>query len=347
MNFCIDGDYGNAINGWLTPDNPGRRPRFILEADNSDPIEFDANVFRQDLMDLGWHSTGQVGFQIDESVLPGIESIADIRLTDYDTGITIYRRIPENAFKPYKLLLYDCSAMPQWRLLSQVGRAFGLTYNSIDRYPLETTLAIIWSHGARSAFANGAPNFLRYSHAIRSREYKIAALLRPPMEELAERLLFLRTLASNPALESIRALFGNYEPLIAFAAQLEIDDRKSLISSFRAVDERARGLMRSPMTRTFGAEVTDAVEPKQVSAALDNLASFDLVGTRSRFEEFQSLFDALFGERLMHGAALSRMPGVADLAAKLSDIGPVLDLIEEDIMLYSYVEGAMSGEEAA
>ncbi|OYU46883.1 MAG: hypothetical protein CFE31_19355 [Rhizobiales bacterium PAR1] len=347
MNFCIDGDFGTRINGWLTPDNPSIRPRFIVEAEGFDPIEFDANVLRSDLFDLGWHSTGQVGFEIDDNLIPDIDNVSDIRVTDAHTGITIYRRFPPGAFRQLKLVLYDCSAMPQWRMLRQIAGSFGLVYNSIDRLPLETTLALLWSNGSRSSFVNGSPNFLRYADAIRTREFMSVALLRPPVEELAERLLFLRMIASSPSLQNIRSLFSHFEPLITFASALDITNRKSLISSFRSIDSRARVLMRSPMTHTFGAEVTDSVEPKQVSFALDNLSTFNLVGTRSRFGEFCAIFDGLIGDRLLHGASLSQLPGVEDLTSKLTDIGPVIDLLEEDLNLYAYVEEAVQHREVA
>ena len=336
MNFCIDADQREAIRGWLTPDNPSVKPRFIVEIPGRPPIEFDANVMRQDILDLGWHSTGQVGFSLDCELIADLGEIEDVRLIDYHTGMTIYRRAPLEEYISGRLLFYDCSLMPQWRLLGTVARKFAVHYSTVDRYPLETALAIFWNQMATSSFVSGAPNFLRYCHAFQAREFRTVALLREPIEELAERLMFLRALARSPSLSSIRTHFDVYEPLIAFADSIDPKDRKSLLGGFRSVDNRARALMRSPMTRTFGAEVTDSPEYRQVTAALDNLATVDLVGVRTNFREFSGMFDGLLGKPMLSGAAFAQVPGTEDLAALLKTIGPAIDLLEEDIALYAY-----------
>lgn len=341
MNFYIDLDVREAISGWLTPDNPSVRSRFIIEIPDRPNVEFDANIFRPDILELGWHSTGHVGFTIDRNIIDDIDSIDDIRLIDYHTGITIYRRIPDDTYIHGRLVLFDCSLMPQWRLFSEIGKNFGLYYSAIDRFSLETTMALFWNHRANSSFICGSPNFLRYQHAIRSREFRIVALLRHPMEELAERLLFLRALAKSPGLSSIRSMFAAHEPLIAFAQELDIENRRALISAFRTLEERYKALLRSPMTRTFGTEITDVIERRKVSVALENLATLDFVGVRSRYGEFSTVLDGLMGRKMLSGSELSQIPGTTALAEQLMRIGPAVDLIEEDLALFAYADEAM------
>ena len=341
MNFHIDIVSQEVLAGWVTPDNPSVCPRFVVEIPDRDPIEFEANVFRGDLLELGWHATGQVGFYVDQKLVPDIAALTDIALVDFYTGLTLYRRTTPVEHLEGKLMLFDCSLMPQWRLHSMIGQHFGVRYTSIDRQALETNLAILWNPHNKSVFASGMPNYHRYMAPLEERDFKCVVLLRPPLDELAERLLFLNALAKMPVSSTVRQMFGQLEGLIGKVAETDLSSKKSLVSLLRGLDGRDKDVMRSPVTRTFGAEVTDGLDRKKVAVALDNLAKMDLVGRRSDYEVFSAVLDGLLERKVLAGSSLSTIPGTAELAQHLRNIGPATDMVEEDLALYEFAEDSL------
>lgn len=342
MNFHIDVATLEMLSGWLTPDNPSICPRFIVKTPGKDPIEFDANVFRGDLLDLGWHATGQVGFRVDEQLLPEIAALPDLTLSEFYTGITLYRRSTPVEHIDSKLMFFDCSLMPQWRLHRMIGENFGVQYASIDRQPLETNLALLWNQHVNSVFASGMPNYLRYMAPLSERQYQCVALLRAPLEEMAERLLFMNALAKMPRESGIRQSFEPLEEIIALVAQTDLENKKAITSLLRGLEGRNREIMRSPMTRTFGAEIAEGIDRKKVAIALDHLARMRLVGRRSDYETFSAMFDGLMQRRVLSGTGLSTVPGTDELASLLRGIGPATDMIEEDLALYEFFEDSLA-----
>ena len=69
--------YGNRIEGWLSPDNPGAVPRIRILRPDSTFAELEANVFRPDVRDQGLHPTGHNGFAINDAVFPDLAGMID------------------------------------------------------------------------------------------------------------------------------------------------------------------------------------------------------------------------------------------------------------------------------
>jgi hypothetical protein len=80
MQFNVDSDQGASISGWVVPDNPSAVPKFMVAAEGSEPVAFDANAMRPDIKDLGMHRTGMVGFAIDGRIFPGLAEARNVRI---------------------------------------------------------------------------------------------------------------------------------------------------------------------------------------------------------------------------------------------------------------------------
>ena len=78
MRFNIDSDEGNVLRLWLTLDNPSDVPSLAVWAGGERVAELGANTFRPDVRDHGLHATGEAGFTLDESSLPGITGMQDL-----------------------------------------------------------------------------------------------------------------------------------------------------------------------------------------------------------------------------------------------------------------------------
>ncbi|PWB82708.1 MAG: hypothetical protein C3F11_10525 [Methylocystaceae bacterium] len=341
MFFNIDADDGNSIRGWLAPDNPSAAPKLIVITPGGGEFEVQAGLPRPDIRDLGIHNTGMVGFDVNATVVPNLGEIDDVEILEAESRLPIYRRFRIDRHVERKLFLFDCSVVPQRRIIAAANKHFTLNYTNSEKYSFETMLVIINNSFNKSIFISGRSNSNRYASYLADAGYVTAAMLRDPFEELAERLLLLRLLSKSDAAYLLPTFITGITPLVDFARDLPFDDQRALIAAFRRATDAQREAMTSPMTRTFGCNVDEFPERRHVSIALENLARMDLVGTRSRFRVFSRLLADLIGADLMGQDEPVTFDTVRTFAATLSRVGPVTDVLEHDLALYSYAEEAM------
>jgi hypothetical protein len=170
----------------------------------------------------------------------------------------------------------------------------------------------------------------------------MTALLRDPFEELAERLLTIAQMRKWSGAVGGHPLLRHHEKLLSLLDGMDLYDEKSILRSFRTLSSEQHSALRSPMTSALGCFPEEEPQRRSVSIALDNLAKFDLVGTRDRLEEFWKMTDSLIGVPSVAGLQLEALPGVRDLAGFLRRIGLVSDLLDEDIALYSFASEAIN-----
>lgn len=342
MFFSIDSDTGDAITGWLAPDNPSQIPKIEVRIKGRSEALVEANILRPDVRDLGLHGSGQVGFSITNESVPGLAAARDIEILEADTRTPLYRRFQPDQHIERKLFLFDCSAMPQRTLIESLTPHFSLNYTNSERYSLETMIVLLTNQFSKSIFFTGRSSFSRYANFLESGGYIRAAVLREPLEELAERLLFLKFL-SKPNTEHLLPTFATgLLPLVNFARSLDFDNPKALLQSFRQIDESQRQALISPMVRMLGCTLDEQPSYSAVSLALDHLASLDVVGTRERFSTFKAMLEQFIGGVTLRYEPPTTFPTVKELASTLSGNGIVLDLLEHDIALYGYVEVSLA-----
>jgi hypothetical protein len=343
MLFNIDADEGSRITGWVVPDNPSLTPNIIVVLANNEEIKLAATMVRNDVIELGFHhATGKVGFVIDETIVPDLAQIQEIELLEGEGRIPIYRRYQISRHLDKKLCYFDLSIMPQRRILQRLSSQFALTYNYAQRYPLETTMMIVNNFSANSVLITGRPNFIRVYGLLKNAGYIIAALLRDPYEELAERLIFINLLATSKASHLLPQFVSDIPDLVDFARDISFTDQRALTAKFRATTREQRDAMMSPMTRVFGCGIGEAPEHRHVSVALDNLGTIDAVGVRTRFAEFRSVLGNVLGADVLGQDELEMFDKVREARDALSKVGMVSDLLENDLNLYSYASEAVN-----
>lgn len=336
MHFFVDHDSGSSISGWVVPDNPGDVPTFVVRVPGRPDVTMPANVLRADLRDLGLHSTGLAGFNIDDQYVTGLAEVVDVTIIEARSGIPIYRRPDPTQHLERKLLFIDVAIFPQIRMIRRIMAHFALSYPVVDRLPIETISAVMANKAASSIFVTGQPNWSRHGSLAREKEYVTAALLRDPFEDLAERLLFIAHLAKRSNRNALNPSLEKYEEVLQPIAEMDFADRKSVLTGFRKMAPECRRLFRSPMTTVFGGGPESELQRRNVSVALDSLAQFDVVGVRPLYDEFVSMLDASFAVPMAEGSQLEILPGTLELAANLGELGLVADLLDEDIALYSF-----------
>ena len=342
MFFNIDSDSGDAISGWIAPDNPSVIPKISILIPGRPEIVIDANVARPDVRDLGLHGSGQVGFVVTDEIAPGLANVEEIEILEHDARIPLYKRFRPDLHLERKLFLFDCAAMPQRGMIQNLTAHFALNYTNAERYSLETMIVLLNNQFSKSLFFCGRSNFNRYASFLENGGYVRAALLRDPVQELAERLLFLSLMAKSDAANLVPTYATGLTPLVGFAKNLKFHDQKALLSAFRQIDDAQRQALVSPMVRMLGCTLDEPPTHHHVSLALDHLASLDVVGTRARFPSFKALLGQILGVDVLGNQPPATFPTVEALAGSLSHIGIVLDLLEHDIALYAYVEQALA-----
>lgn len=338
MFFNIDADDGAAIRGWLAPDNPSALPKILVRRPGEEDIEISATIQRPDVRDLGVHATGLVGFLVDDKLVQGLAGVEDIELLEADTGILIYRRFKKGQHIERKFFLFDGSIRPIEKLGGRSRNLFTLTYASTERYAFETMLVLINNSFNKSIFMSGRSSFPRYSHFLSNAKFTTAALLSDPFEELAQRLVILSLIQKSNSTHMLPLLFTGLTALTNFVRDLPLEDPKGILAKFRNVTDEEREALISPMTRMFGCIPGETPERRHVSGALENLASMELVGVRSRFRDFSALLAGILGHDLTGDYEPVVHPSISALADRLSRISLVADLLEADLALYSFAE---------
>ncbi|MDE2363466.1 MAG: hypothetical protein KGM42_12375 [Hyphomicrobiales bacterium] len=342
MFFNIDSDTGEAISGWVAPDNPSAVPKLALLIPGRPEAVIEADIERADIRDLGLHASGRVGFNITDAVAPGLAHLEDIEILDAETRTPLYRRFRADRHFERKLFLFDSAAMPQRSMIQSLTSRFALNYTNVERYSLETMIVLLNNHFSKSLFFCGRASFNRYASFLENGGYLRAALLREPVQELAERLLFLSLMAKSDAAHLIPTYATGLTPLVDFAKTLKFDDHKNVLTAFRQIDEAQRQALVSPMTRMLGCTLDEPPTHHHVSLALDHLSSLDVVGTRARFPAFKAMLEQFLGGDVFDAEPPAAFPTVEKLTESLSNIGIVHDLLEHDMALYFYVEQSLA-----
>lgn len=335
MHFNIDQDNGTLISGWLAPDNPSAIPAVRISVEGRPDITLSANVTRLDLKKLGQHTTGQVGFAINASVVPGLGALPEVEIRELTTDLLIHRRSKGLSRRLFLMTL------GLWRsphaLETQIRSHFSLYYLEVDRHPYDTLFAVLNNQKAPSIFAAGQPALTRYEDLLRRQDFTIAALLRPPFEALADRLLAARRGQRTddwPAavLERLRQA----DPFDA-----------STVASLLEEAARQTDAFSNPYVRTLACRKEEEPGRHHIAVALNNLAGFDLVGLHSRLDEFRGILSDMLGADTLAGCGLGSSDEVQRLAGHLAEMPVARTLLDLDLVLYDRVDHAVASAEAS
>ena len=340
MFFNIDADDGHAIRGWLVLDNPAAVPSITVVVPGRGEVTVESGLLRPDVRDLGVHVTGEVGFDINASQIPGIETLDDIALLESESRLLIFRRATSRHLAA-KLYLFDAGIFPQKAMLANATGNFTNAYLSTERYSLETMLVLINNQFPQSIFLHGRSNFNRYSSFLSNAGFLRAALLRDPFEDLAERLVYLKLLAKMNPPQPLPDNLGDLKPLVGFAAELPLDDPKSILQAFRRLAPEQRHALANPMTRMLGCNFDELPQRRHVGIALENLASMTVVGSKEQFPLFRDLLAGILGRNIFGDATPYRFEAIEDLSRMLSQIGIVVDMLDCDLDLHLFATNAI------
>jgi hypothetical protein len=339
MLFNIEVDSGAQVTGYIVPDGYSGIPTIRVCCQGRELHRFPANEFRHALVQAGRHETGQCGFTIDSSAVPGLADLADLEIYDGETDLLVYRR-PRADRIPKKLLRVETHLFPLWGLDLFIAPKFQYFAKGIENLGRESVTQLFLLNQADSVYLSGRLLYKNYAYFIEA-GFQTLVMLQNPYEELAERLLVLsKTKKVGAGHLGIREAVS-LEPVMAFAESLPTQDEKALRRALRQMPAEVAALLSNPLVRQLTAATPDEMPGGgAVAAALDILANSVLVGMRhapakflNGFAEFLQIDPAIL-------PTLPKFAPVTALAQQLKDSGEVDAILEKDHELYHYVEAA-------
>lgn len=334
--------YGKSIGGWLSPDNPGTVPRIRILRPDGTAAELETNVFRPDVRDQGLHPTGNNGFAINDAMFPDLPDMIDqIEIRDVNTGVLLYRPFDKTKHVPMKILRFESQAMPYAQIESVWDRNFALYYNAAERYPVETMFGILNNPAAKSLAISGRLNYLQYEHLFRERDYRIVTLLRHPLEEMAERLLFVRYALAPQSPDSFDAHLLGLRSLGAAVRRVNLDRMESIAECFSHLTAEQKRALSNPLVRSLACKQDEIARKRHVEIALAKLSAMDLVGVRSRYNQFKRMLRDLIGKDILATSAQPEISLARRVTDELMKNKTARSLVTLDMKLYELVEGAV------
>jgi hypothetical protein len=131
------------------------------------------------------------------------------------------------------------------------------------------------------------------------------------------------------------------ESLIPLVSALPLGNPKEVGAAFRGATPQQLQALSDPMTRMLACEPNERALQRHVSVALETLSFMDLVGTRDRFAVFGRTLQGLLSRDIFDVQKLAISESADVLANSLSQIKIVNEFLENDIVLYAWVEQAI------
>lgn len=343
MRFQIQKISDDAIAGWVILDNPSAVPRILVSMPDCDEIEIVANQMRPGLKNNGMHTTGAVGFNLNEKNCRGIKTAAELSIREAESGIVIYQRADPDRHLQKKLFLCQLQMMPQPRIQAALERQFAAVYHNTERYGGETLASVIGNENNVSVFMAGRPPMLRYQPVLRERGFVIVTLLQDPLDELAERIMLCHALKARSSAGSKLECPPGLEPLVSQLAAIDLRDEASYAETFRTLSTPQREALSNPYLRTLACDVDELPGRFHISSALDNLAAMDAVGLRSRYDDFTSMLREVLAADVLSEEQPFDVPGTQEVRERLQNLREVRDFLSLDIEFYAFASEAIEG----
>lgn len=334
MLFNLEYDLGSAIFAYLVPDSLAAPAILRARGEGRDLGTIEANETREALVAAGRHPSGRCGFRIDETLIPGLSRMSDLELREAETDVLVYRRYPAEAGIPHRLFRLETHLLPLWRLDDVLEAEFHMWYKGIDRYGRETSTQIFCLDRYASLYASGRLLYKSYEYYL-SKGFKTIAILRDPYDELAERILILKHI--GPHAEKLLGMRDalTFEPVIACLEELESFAEADLKRFFRHLPGVAISALANPLARQLTSHTPDEMPSNaSLAAALDALASFEILGLRTEAGTFLHALSDLCGLDVETMPGVDEFPLVRELGRRLRSISSIESFLEKDLELY-------------
>jgi hypothetical protein len=342
VRFDIEEDTGARISGWVAPDHPSAVPALVVDLGGRQRVRVEATELRPDLKARGLHATGLCGFVIDRAACNDLRSGLPLTIFEERSNVLVYRRRPADCI-PVRLLHLETQSVPVYPVHRELSPFFQMSYSSAETIGEDTLAGILGIGFTDSTLVSGALGYRRYEPHLRGSDMRRAILLCDPYRELAARILRYRDLAAGGSGASAgwRAL-GQERLVRAFEGVNPARPRSLGRALTRLADEDFLALA-NPTTRLLSVRGPgEFLDERHAEAALDSLASFDVIGFDDDLFSYLDALQALTGRRDL---LRQRHPEPEDLvvaAHALSQTPSAEDLVRLDSLVMRLARDALA-----
>ena len=343
MLFSVDYDVGGAIGFYLVPDTGGTNPSIRISNDGIEIKVLSANQHRPDLMGVR-HTTGMCGFSLDETVLPGITTMASLDIEEANTGLLIYRR-PRPQFRNEKIFRLETHLLPLWRIDDAVRDSFQYWYRGVDRRGYETSTQVFCVSNLDSAYISGRL-FIKSVEVYLGSGFKTVVLFRDPYEELAERLIITKHVTPKT-----KELLGprdamTFEPVMDYLEEVAELEEEPLRRFFKRAPAEVLAPLSNPFVKQLSCSAPDERPRKTaIAQSLLALSSFEVVSIRSDAAHFSDALCEITGLPPGTIPVMNEFGRVRELAAKLRAIPEVEGVVDYDLNIFEQTKHAFGSIE--
>ena len=282
----------------------------------------------------GRHETGDVGFIVDDSMIPGLADIDDLEVRDASSNVLVYRRTQEPTLAR-NIFRLGTHILPLWRLDKALKPKFRFWYDRIDQYSAETARNILSFHAYGSLYSSGRILYSNFDYYLYKHQKKVI-VMQDPYEELAERLLVFNRLApdENRLLNDRDATI--FAPIIQVSRKLKTFDEAEFRSILGKTPPGDLVALSNPLTRQLTTATPDQLVTRGgVKTALTKLSEFDVVGTRETPSLFFDALEEILGIAPLELNSAPTPPKVKQVARSLRAVRWLEGLIEVDLEVYA------------
>jgi hypothetical protein len=340
MLFDIQEDLGSKITLYVVPDSGGTIPSICLMNGGNEILTVAADHAIPALVAAGRHATGQCGFTIDETLIPGLAAMSELEVVERETGLLMYRRSPENVIEGIKMFRLETHFLPLWRLDDVLKPRFQHWYKGIDRFGLETSTQVFCLKDSKSIYISGRLLYKNFEFYLR-RGFKAITILRDPYDELAERLLILKNIGTrSEVILGARDAMG-LAPVIEILGDFDDFNHESCKRLFKKASKPISDALSNPLVRQLTTSAPNDLPGRSaIASALEVLASFQLVGLRSHSEDFSGALAEMLAVDETGLPSLAEHDRITEFSQYLRDLPSVETLLEQDLELFHVVLSA-------
>ncbi|MBD1549653.1 hypothetical protein [Roseibium aggregatum] len=342
MLFNIEHDQGYAIQGYFVPDGFSETATIAVYSKETLLAEIPCTQVREAVLQSRRHDTGEIGFQLDETLIPNLQAYSDLSIFDRKTGILIYQRFNDAYHVPLKLFRMEFSLLQDIRIDNFVRPYFQYHAAKIDNYGHETALQAFHLNLVRSSFISGRLMFRNYEQFF-DKDYQAIAAIPDPYQNFAERLvLFSRFKTINETLIPERDRI-QFSIVADYFEGLDLKNIKEIKNKLEKMPKTVRSHFRSPIVHQLVSTMPgQTIDRLSVPLALDALSRFRLVTLAETPDRYANGIAALLGTDANAIRPRTIHENIVGFASKLSEIHVIETLLEEDLIFYHFLQQALS-----
>ncbi len=293
---------------------------------------------RNEVVAVGRHETGRVGFVLDEAKIPGLSQMNDLCIFDHDTGLMIYRRNSPKAHLQKRVFRLETSIGAPNPYHQALSPHFAYGLSDIHLYGYETVGQLFNLNNYRSMYFEGRVHVKPHQRYLNEKLFSIISV--------AEPFLALAMLLSELS-DSQKIALGELDdreyaallPVAIYLDGVDLTRPEAVRRRLKSAPKDVLTGLESPLVGLLtGSTPGVGGMRSEIPLALSVLSQFDMSILQGWDDESHSELSQLLGLHSLSLAQLELPQQVHDLADALRDLSTLQVVLENDLIVYHCLE---------